>query len=152
MVTNWQQDNNVTLRQTTTTTTTKEVVIPNRTPIVQQLPPLPHWTSEQIATSFAAFGHPMIQATIVPPLAKSRPKERQLSSRVINDGFTTTECATYECVMGTTSTLPGHFNPPTPPAKEEPTSSTSMQVNNEPLPVPPPTIPFTSKPSLFAPL
>jgi len=65
MVTNWQQDNNVTLRQTTTTTTTKEVVIPNRTLVAQQPLPLPRWTSEQIAASFAAFGCSTIQAMIV---------------------------------------------------------------------------------------
>jgi len=69
MVTNWQQDNNVTLRQTTTTTMTKEVVVPNRTPVVQQPPPLPRWTSEQIAASFAAFRRPTIQAAMVPPLS-----------------------------------------------------------------------------------
>jgi len=74
MVTNWQQDNNVTLRQTTTTTTTKEVVVPNRTPVAQLPPSLPRWTSEQIAASFAAFGRPTIQAAIVPPLTESRPK------------------------------------------------------------------------------
>jgi len=90
MVTNWQQDNNVTLQQTTTTTTTKEVVVPNRTPVAQQPPPLPRWTSEQLAASFAAFGCPTIQAAIVPPITKPHPRGRQLSSGVINDGFTTT--------------------------------------------------------------
>jgi len=151
MVTNWQQDNNVTLRQTTTTTTTKEVVMPNRTPVAQQPPSLPRWTSEQMAASFTAFGRPTIQAAIVPPLTESRPKGRQLSSGVINDGFTTTERAAYECAMGTTSTLPGHFDPPTPPADEDPVPSIQMQITNEPLPVPPP-ISFATKPSLFAPL
>jgi len=53
--------------------------------------------------------------------------------------------------MGTTSTLPGHFDPPTPPTKEEPTPSAPIQVVDEPIPVPPP-ISFTTKPSLFTPL
>jgi len=151
MVTNWQQDNNVTLRQTTTTTTTKEVVVPNRTPVVQQPPPLPRWTSEQIAASFAAFRRPTIQTAMVPPIVEPRPKGRQLSSGVINDGFTTTERAAYERAMGATSTLPRHFDPPTPPVEEDPTSFVQMQVTDEPLPVPPP-ISFANKPSPFAPL
>jgi len=151
MVTNWQQDNNVTLQQTTTTTTTKEVVVPNRTPVAQQPPPLPRWTSEQIAASFAAFGRPTIQAAIVPPIVKPRPRGQQLSSGVINDGFTTTKRAAYEHAMGTTSTLPGQFDPPTPPAEEDPILSILMKVTDEPLPVPPP-ISFATKPSLFAPL
>ena len=151
MVTNWQQDNNVTLRQTTTTTTTKEVVVPNRTPVVQQPPPLPRWTSEQIAVSFAAFRRPTIQTAMVPPIVEPRPKGRQLSSGVINDGFTTPERAAYERAMGATSTLPGHFDPPTPPVEEDPTSSIQMQITDEPLPVPPP-ISFANKPSPFAPL
>jgi len=53
--------------------------------------------------------------------------------------------------MGTTSTLPGHFDPPTPPAEEDPVPFIPMQVTDEPLPVPPP-ISFANKPSLFAPL
>ena len=129
---------------------TKEVVVPNRTPVAQQPPPLPCWTSEQLAASFAAFGCPTIQTAIVPPITEPRPRGRQLSSRVNNDGFTTTERAAYEHAMATTSTLPGHFDPPTPPAEEEPVpSATPMQVVDEPLPVPPP-ISFATKPSLFA--
>jgi len=151
MVTNWQQDNNVTVRQTTTTTTTKEVVVPNRTPVAQQPPSLPRWTSEQLAASFAAFGRPTIQAAAIPPITKPHPQGRQLSSGVINDGFTTTERTAYERAMATTSTLPSHFDPPTPPAEEEPTPSSPMQVVDEPLPVPPP-ISFATKPSLFAPM
>jgi len=152
MVTNWQQDSNVTLRQTMTTTMTKEVIVSNRTPIAQQPPPLPRWTSKQIATSFAAFGRPTIQAAIVPPLTEPCPKGQQLSSGVINDGFTTAERAAYEHAMGTTSALPGHFDPPTPPAEEDPAPFTSMQVADEPLPVPPLMISFATKPSYFAPL
>jgi len=53
--------------------------------------------------------------------------------------------------MATTSALPGHFDPPTPPTEEEPIPSAPMQVVDEPLPVPPP-ISFMTKPSLFAPL
>jgi len=53
--------------------------------------------------------------------------------------------------MGTTSILPGHFDPLTPPAEEDPTPSIPMQMANEPLPVPPPTILFATKPSFFAP-
>jgi len=149
MVTNWQQDNNITLRQTTTTTMTKEVVIPKRTPTVQQLPSLSHWTAKQIATSFAALGRPMIQAATVPPLTESCPKGRQLSSRVINDGFTTTERATH--ATGTSSILPGHFDPPTPPTEEDPSPPIPMQMADEPLPIPPPTILFATKASLFTP-
>jgi len=55
------------------------------------------------------------------------------------------------CAHQGTSTLPGHLDPPTPPAEEDPTLSIPMQVTDEPLPVPPP-ISFTTKPSLFTPL
>ena len=72
----------------------------------------------------------MIQAATVPPLAESCPKGQQLSSGVINDGSTTTECAAYEHAMGTTYTLPGHFDPLTPPAEEDPIPSIPMQVTD----------------------
>ena len=54
--------------------------------------------------------------------------------------------------MGATSILPGHFDPPTPPTEEkDPSPPVPMQMADKPLPIPPPTISFATKPSFFAP-
>ena len=120
MVSAW--NDSVTLRQTTTTTTTNEVVIPKKTPTPSAKPPtLSQFTAAQIAASFAAFGRPQVQTATVPPLVEPSSRGRQPSRTFINEGMTATEEAAYQRAFPETPvatlTLPGHFEPKTPPSE-----------------------------------
>ena len=79
------------------TTTTNEVVIPKKTPTPSAKPPLlSQFTAEQIATSFAALGHPQVQTTAVPPLVEPSSRGQQPSHTFINEGMTAMEKAAYQ--------------------------------------------------------